>query len=373
MSNITRTSLVGAMACALVISGCIVHATSNTGVLEVRWDNSPVACSGIAGVRVRIEKGGQLYDESPQLACSKGFHSFALEPGHYDVVVVGLSGSGKTIRTASLGGLQVESDTNTLSPELVLKSGTGSGDAGVRVKWTVAGMAPATGCAQLSLDSVSVTVFDSKLTKALAQTTVACTVGQVAIDGLAPGDVWLQIDGVDKNEHAFYGNLNVIGPIGLASNTITALAAPENIIDLRASINIPWQFSNGKTCGGNGISIIKVEVRRPGAAVIVPLTANDAAKPCDLGPSNSLSERAIDLQFIKPTCNIPPGANGLIVCGILDKNLDIRAVALDEQSGAVGYGGWLKIRDLQLGTFTNNDKPLYLESCGASNVDCSMK
>ncbi len=372
-----RTNILSALSCALLAStlmvgGCIVHATSTTGVLEVRWDNSAAACYGIDGVRVRVKRGGQLYDESPRVDCSKGFHAFSLQPGYYDVNIVGLDGANTVVQYAGIDGLRVESDTNILSPVLKLQSGAG-GTAGLTANWTIAGMKAAQGCTKLDISMVTVTAFDSKLAKIVAQSKVNCTLGKVTLSNVPVGQVWLQIDAVDSSDHAFYGNANVIGPIQITAKTTSVLGLPEDIIDLRASIDIPWQFANGKTCGGNGVSSVMIEIRRPGGDVLVPLNAADANKACDLGKSNTMVERAIDLQFVNPTCKIPAGADGLVLCGIMDRNLDVRAVTVDEVGGALKFGGWLKIRDLQPGVFTNNNKPLYLESCNSNGVDCSVK
>jgi len=371
MASTTHTRIFTLGACALLLSGCIVHATSSTGVLEVRWENGPTDCAGVDSVRVRVKRGGQLFDESTHLACSKGFHSFALAPGFYDVTIIALDSNGKVIGDGGLAGLQVESDINTLSPRLALKTGGLSG-AGLRVTWTVAAQPAAQGCSLLDVDQVTVTVFDSKLSAIVAQSQVKCSQGHVTLAGMAAEDVWVQMDASDGSDQPFYGNPGAVGPIGLTDNIITALSQTLNLIDLRASINIPWQFANGKTCGSNSVNAIKVEIRRPGGDVLVPMSAADATKACDMGLTDTVDERAIDLQFVKPTCSIPDGVDGLIVCGILDRELDIRAVAVNAEDGSVSFGGWLKIRDLQAGVFSKNDKPLFLESCENSSIDCEL-
>ena len=365
-----RACLIALVAVTSLAGGCVVHSTATTGILEVRWANDVSACSGLSGVRIRIERAGQIYDQSPLVACSKGFHSFALEAGTYDVFVQGVSNSNQVVRGASLSGLQVEVDVNTLSPVLTMGTVSASGGT-LRLKWQVAGMSAANGCAQLGLKTVTASVFNSTFSKVLAQEEATCSTGELEIGGIAAGQVWLQLDGRDAAEHAFWGNLKAYGPLDIVEGGTATLGEVLDVIDLRASINIPWQFANGKTCGGNGVTTVKLEISRADGTVLVPMSAADATKPCDIGAKTAMAQRAIDLQFASPTCTIPPGADGLILCGILEQNLDVRAVSIDEKTGTVSYGGWLKIRDLHLGTYTPNTKPLYLESCNAAGVDCS--
>lgn len=363
---------IAALLCAVaLLSGCVVSTSANTGILEVRWANDGNDCAGLTGVRVRVERGGDVYAQSGTLPCSKGFQSFSLEQGTYDIFVQGVAGTGSVVRSGSMQGQFVEADVNTLSP-IIEMFATSTGMGSLRVKWTAAGMSAVTGCAQLGLDTVTASVFNSNFTAVLAQEAAQCEAGEVVIDDIPPGQVWLQLDGRDAQDHAFWGNIKAHGPLDIYADTVATPTTAQDVVDLRATINIPWQFANGKTCGGNGVGTVKVEISRPTGTVLVPMSDADATKPCDISAATPLANKAIDLQFTTPTCAIPANADGLILCGILEPNLDVRAVAVSEQ-GVVTFGGWLKIRSLTLGTFTPNTKPLYLESCGTLGIDCAVK
>lgn len=368
------TLLIVSAAASVAFSGCVVQGNTRTGVLEVRWDTSGNACQGVASVRVRVEQSGALRDESPKLACSKGFHSFALAPGVYSVTVQGFDVGDNLYRSVQQAGLSVTENTNTLTPILVMsgQSGTGGSTGLVKLKWTVDGQAASVGCVKLGIQTVTVTVFDEQLAKGLAAQKVVCSAGEATIDGIAPGKVWLQLDGVDAKGYTFYGNVKVAGPVEVLAGATSAMPSAIDVVDLRASINVPWQFDNQKTCGGNNVSKIKIEIRQPYGKILVPMTAADATKPCDLHQGIPFADRVIDLQFIEPACIIPPGVEGLVICGILEPDLDIRAVSIDATTGETKFGGWLQVRDLALGKHSNNDKPLRLQPCGTQGVDCTV-
>ena len=241
------------------------------------------------------------------------------------------------------------------------------GGAGVVVSWTLFGQQPAQACAKFGIDSVAVSILNQAQTQTLGGTTVSCAAGSATVTGVPAGAGYVQLDGATAAGQYNYGNATLYGPIQVPASGSLILPAPIDLVDLRSTVSLDWQFADGATCGAHNVSTVYVEVRDGANKIVVPMNDPYAAKPCNLSAADANDVRLIDLQFAKPTCAVPAGAKGLVLCNILGSTLGVTLSTKDASTGAIAYGGSMQIKQIPAGAHTPVATPLLLAPCSSKN------
>ncbi|GEM_PF-3454778 len=353
---------------ASTLSGCVVTQSARSGVLEVRWEVAACASSGVSSVRIKVRRGGFLEEDSGPLVCTKGFQSFSVEPGTYAVELTAKDTSGALISSADAGNLVVDPGKTTTTPVLPLVATRRNTSGGsVTVGWTVLGQPANTGCAKADIKTVTISMLNPSKTQVVAHASVPCNVGQATVLNVPAGQTWVQLDGTTSQNLTFYGNLALFGPVTVQAGFDTKLTSTLDIGDLRSSVGVQWQFANNNTCAGNNVSHVLIEVADSNKKVIIPVTAKDAKKPCEIDLNTPYAQRVVDLLFSEPTCKIPQGAKGLVICGITGTSIGVRVSALDATTGQILFGGSMEVLDIPAGTHTDLQTRVSLAPCSAQN------
>ncbi len=361
-------ALLVAVALSALLSGCIVQSSSTDGVLEVRWSTQPV-CSQATSVRIRASRGTVLETEVNGIPCDRGIQALSVTPGIYTVSVEALDATGNVLSSATSTNLNVVGNNTTSTAVLQLGGGAGPGE--IQLSWSIAGEGASTGCGKFNLSKVIVSLLDQTQSEVVATAETNCTDGAINLTGVTPGSYYVQVDAATSKGALIWGNAQLTGPVTVASGTQLVLQNTINLVDLRAVITLNWQFSDGATCAAKNTVNVLVEVRDGANKVVVPMSDPYAKKPCDLGPNSAYEARVIDMQFATPTCTIPPGAKGLVICGITEKNIGIAVSALDQSTGQIYLGGSMKVENIPGGKHTAIATPLYLSSCNNSDNICA--
>ena len=363
-------------AAALFSSGCIVNtSTSGMGTIEVQWSSAECNQFGVATVRVRSIASGFAEVSKGGIACDKGFATLVVNPGVHTVTIDGFSNGNTLVSQVAIGNLFVEANGVTTTPIVGLNGGgvqTGGGAGAIQVSWTIDGQSAQFACGQRSLTKVTVSILDASKSKVLASGEVACTAGGANLIDVPVGSVWLQLDASTADGSIIYGNANPYGPIQVTPSATMLVQTPIDMVDLRATVSLDWQFADGGTCGQHGSQSVFVEISdtATGNKVVVPMNDPLAKKPCNIGASSSYEARVIDMQFATPTCAIPPGAKGLVICGIRTSAIGVRISVLDAQQNAIFEGGSMTIKDIPAGQHTAITVPLYLSACDSVKNIC---
>ncbi len=357
-------------------TGCIVNtSTSGMGTIEVQWATGDCNALGVASVRVRSVAAGFAEVAKGGIACDKGFTTLVVNPGVHTVTIDGFSNGNTLVTQVSISNLFVEANGVTTTPIVGLNGGgvsTGGGKGAVQLSWTIDGQSPQVACAQRSLTKVTASILDSTKSKVLASGSVACSAGGANLVDVPVGTVYLQLDASTADGSIIYGNPTAFGPIQVSPSATMLVQTPIDIVDLRAIISLDWQFSDGGTCGQHNSQSVFIEVSdtATGNKVVVPMNDPWAKKPCNIGPNSSYEARVIDMQFATPTCAIPPGAKGLVICGIQTSAIGVRVSVLDANQNAIFEGGSMTIKDIPAGQHTAITVPLMLSACDSVKNVC---
>ena len=351
----------------MTLSGCIVQSNGNTGVLEVNWTQS--VCSTASTVRVRASRNGAVESEVTGILCSHGTQSLFVTPGTYNVTIDGVASNGSVVGSATLANLTVFSGQTTATAPISLTGGSGSGE--VQLHWTIAGESAKFGCAKAGLTTVVVSLLAPTGGTVLSTAQTTCSDGGINLTGVAAGTYRLQLDGHTSGGALTWGNAQPTEAFTVAPGTSVIVQNPIELVDLRAAVSLNWQFSDNATCKSKNVDWVLIDVRDGANKIVVPMTDPYAKKPCDIGPNSEYDFRVIDMQFAKPTCAIPPNAKGLIICGITDKAIGVSVTTIDAFTGALQYGGFIKIENIPAAQHTAITTPLYLSPCNDTNNVCS--
>lgn len=349
------------------LSGCVVTTTPHDGILQVQWRTADCAAFGIAEVDIRVRRGGFLQDEALRLSCTRGFQSFVLPADDYTVDIDSFDVSGVSVATRQFPGIAVFRDRTTTTERVSLvDSVRQAGGGAITVGWTIYGKSAATACSAHGLKDVKISVFDKNFTSVLQFATVPCNAGKATLFNVQQGEAWVLLDGIGVDGLSFYGNKSAYGPLQVLNATEVIVPAPLEIVDIRASASLQWQFANAGSCIGNNVGYMLIEVRDGNGKVIIPVTDKDAQKSCDIDAAISLKQRAIDLLFSEPDCTIPAQAKGLVICGITQGRIQVRASTVDATTGQIKFGGEMTI-DAPAATHTNMEVRMVLKPCSGSN------
>ena len=265
-----QRSLVGlTLACAALLSGCIVNADNDRGTLEVQWrpgDGNSCASLGINSVRVSIRRNQVLVDEIGGLVCEKGALAVTVEEGTYTAQVEGVASSGAIVaqtqvQTATVFGGQIQP-----TGFLPLQPVGGQITSAVAVAWTVEGNAALAGCLKFGVQNVSVSVLDEAKSKIIATVTVACNAGQATVHGVTSGARWLQLDGINGQGQVAYGNSPLFGPFQVQPDTRHPIAKTIDLVKLSAAtggISVAWSVQGQAAvagCAKHGLQMVTVSV-----------------------------------------------------------------------------------------------------------------
>ncbi len=241
------------------------------------------------------------------------------------------------------------------------------GGGSVAVSWTIYGQPAAQACAKFGVDHVTVSILDASQSQTLGGATVSCATGSATVSGLTGGNGYVQVDGASAAGQFNFGNAAVYGPIQVPGSGTLVVPAPIDLIDLRATVSLDWQFADGGSCGSHNVSTVYVEIRDGANKVVVPMNDPYAAKPCNLSSADANDVRLIDMQFAKPTCAVPTGAKGLVICNILGSTIGVTLSTKDASTGAIAYGGSMQVKQIPPGTHTPIATPILLAPCSGSN------
>ncbi len=351
-----------------LMTGCVVTTSARSGILEVRWNTSDCATLDLASVRVTVIRDGVIEDSSSALLCTRGSVPFSVPPGLYTVEVEGFDSNAVLVTSTELSNVSVfDDDTTTTRKIPLMEVQTRSGAGAVSVNWTIFGKDPANGCKAHDIKTVTISLLNKSLTQVTAHATVPCNVAKATILNVPLGEAWVQLDATTNQGLTFFGNKNLYGPVLIQNSLEVIVPAPLDIVDLRSSVAVQWQFKNAGTCLGNNVGDVLIEVRDGNDKVVVPVTATDARKPCEITDSTPLKARAIDLLYSEPTCTIPPGAKGLIICGITTGKIGVRMSTIDKSTGQILFGGSMEVLDIPAGTHTDLQTKVILSGCTAIN------
>lgn len=365
-----------ATAATVFSTGCIVNtSTSGLGTIEVQWASADCNSLGVATVRVRSIASGFAEVSKGGIACDKGFATLVVNPGVHTVTIDGFSNGNTQVSQVSISNLFVEANGVTTTPIVNLNGGgiqTGGSTGAVQVSWTVDGQSAQVACGQRSLTKVTASILDATKTKVLASGSVACTAGGANLIDVPVGTVYLQLDAATADGSIIYGNPTAYGPISVSPSATMLVQTPIDMVDLRATVSLDWQFSDGGTCGQHNSQTVYVEISdtASGNKVVVPMNDPWAKKPCNIGPNSSYEARVIDMQFATPTCAIPFGAKGLVICGIRTSAIGVRISVVDDGQNAIFEGGNMNIKDIPAGQHTAITVPLMLSACDSVKNIC---
>jgi hypothetical protein len=365
-------ALAAIAAVALLAPGCIVTTNGGGfGTIEVQWA-VPGGCAsqGIATVRVRTTRGSIVDAEISGISCQKGFQSLTVSPGVHIVTIEGISNGGSIIAAASINNVVVDANLTTTTPIAQLTSQSALGT--IQLSWTINGSSAVSACNAAGLSKVLITLFDSSKTKVVATGEANCSSAGANLIGVPSGTGYLQLDGLNANGTATFGNAALEGPIQVQAAATTFLDTPINLVALASVVSLDWQFQDGGTCGSHGSNQVLVEVSNldNGAKVVVPMSDPDASKPCDIGQNSAYEARTIDLQFSPATCVIPAGAKGLVICGITGSAIGVRISVVDAATNTILYGGSMTIEKIPVASHAPIAVPLYLAPCNTTDNIC---
>ncbi len=371
-----RSALVMALTVATLASGCIVNTTTNTfGTLEVQW-SVPGGCDsqGIATVRVRSSRGSITDAETSGIACNKGFQSLTVSPGVHTVTIEGFSTGGALLASASINSILVEANASTTTPIATLTSqGNQVGLGTLQLAWTINGQPAASACGANGLTKVHISLLDSTKQNIIATAEANCASGGANMTGVPTGTAYVQLDGATAAGVLTFGNPTVFGPVNILPSATTFIDGAIDLVSMAAVVSLDWQFQDGGTCGSHGAQFVLVEVSdltNGTTQVVVPMSDPWAKKPCDIGPNSNYDARVIDMQFATPTCTIPTGAKGLVVCGITGTAIGVRISVIEAASNTILYGGNMQIKQIPAASHVPIDVPLYLAPCNTTDNIC---
>jgi len=241
------------------------------------------------------------------------------------------------------------------------------GGGSVVVSWTIFGQSAAQACAKFGIDKITVSILDQSQTQTMGGATVTCSMGSATVSGLVGGSGFVQVDGASAAGQFNFGNAALYGPIQVPGSGSQVIPTSIDLIDLRSTISLDWQFADGGTCGAHNVSTVYVEVRDGANKIVVPMNDPYAAKPCNLSAADANDVRLIDLQFAKPTCAVPTGAKGLVICNVLGATIGVTLSTKDASTGAIAYGGSMQVKQIPPGTHTPIATPVLLAPCSGQN------
>ena len=256
----------------------------------------------------------------------------------------------------SSGCIVVTDDTTGLGGDVV-------------ISWTLEGQDPLTGCAEYGAGDVKITLLDAVTNTPALEAAALCSDGSAQLLAVPAGDYLVQIDVFTTNGVAIWGNAS-LAAISVFDGLVET-APVLDLIDLRASISLDWQFGNGKSCADMGVSTVFVEIRDGANKRVVKMSAPDAKKPCALSVNSSFLDRVIDMQFANPVCSIPANAKSFVLCGITGSKVGISVSAVVDADGQIYEGGSMEVIDIPAGQHTVIDEPLYLDTCNDTNNICA--
>lgn len=372
-SAFATASAVVALAMVSGLSGCVVNSSRRLATIEVDWaPQSGYSCAtvGVSTVAIRLTgSNGSVRDLTVQ--CERLTQQISVEEGTYTVTVDGIGPGGNLVVQgpaqtvyASAGSIQLTSLVIFPAPAPITPS-SGSVD----IAWTVLGQAPAAACGKYGVQSVTVTVLDATRTKVDASAEVACTTGSVIIDFVPPGTHYLRLDGRTQQNVLQFGTINDYGPITVTAGVKTFVQNALNIADLRSAVSLDWVFADGGNCSTHNVTTVKIQITDGAGKIIVPYDDAAATKPCNLNGASEL-QRIIDLQSVAPTCAVPPGAKGLIICNVLQDKLNVSVLAFDATTGAPSYGGGFGIANIPISAHLPLNQPMVLSLCNNSSNKC---
>lgn len=357
----------------LLASGCIVNSTTTGfGTLEVQWQ-VPGGCDsqGISNVRIRSSRGSIVDAEQSGIACSKGFQSLTVNPGVHTVTIEGFSAGGTLVASASIGSVLVDANRVTTTPIASLTGQSALGN--VQLSWTIAGQSAAAGCNAAGLSKMFISILDPSKTKIVATGEANCASGGANLTGVPTGTVYIQLDGATAGGAILYGNPTVFGPVEVLPAATTFIDGAIDVVSMTSTVSLDWQFQDGGTCGSHGSEFVLVEVSDLAGGqqtVVIPMSDAWAKKPCDIGPNATYDNRVLDMQFATPTCQIPAGAKGLVVCGITSGAIGVRISVIEASSNTILYGGSMQISQIPAASHVPIDVPLYLAPCNTTDNVC---
>jgi hypothetical protein len=369
--RLSRSVMFALFAAVTTLSGCIVNTKTQSGILEVRWEISTCKSEGIETVEVTVRRNGIAEGTSGPQLCTKGFHAFAVSPGVYDVSLRAFDVSGEALATAGADQVIVNSNATSTTKVIGLQKQTRrtrTGGGAVVLSWTVMGEQASVGCAKHGISTVTVSVLNNKRTLVNAHTTLPCATGKVRLANIPAGPAYIQLDGTTTDKLTYHGNLELHGPLTIVAGADVVISKTLDIGDLRSSIELQWQFANSNTCAGNNIDEVLIEVRDANDKVVVPITAADANKPCELDSGAPTNLRVIDMMFSTPQCNVPAGAKGLVICGITSGRVGVHVSAKDKTTGQIVFGGSMELKGIPSGSHVKSPTKVSLATCTATNV-----
>ncbi|MCO4761381.1 MAG: hypothetical protein KC502_07745 [Myxococcales bacterium] len=370
-----RLSLIVAVALALMASGCVVQSNGGAnGVLDVNWSAADCNALGASTVRIRAMRDGVQQTEVNNIECNRGVHSVFLPPGTYTIGIDALSPNGQKVGGGTTSNISVFMNQTTATETIPLVQGgggVGTGNGELQVHWTIGSEAAVTGCAKVGLATVTVSLLGVSGSKVLSTASTACKDGGINMTGVAPGTYRVQLDGATAGGVLTWGNAQPTAPIVVAPGMSVIVKEPIAMVDLRATISLDWQFSDSKSCFDKNTQSVLIEIRDGNNKVVVPMTDAFAKKPCAISSNSEYSQRVIDLQFATPTCTIPAGAKGLVLCGITSKVIGVSVSTIDNSDGQIYFGGSMKIESIPAAKHTAITTPLFLSACNQSSNICA--
>ena len=301
---LSQLPLAAALFTALGLGGCVVAnepttltATPITGSLSLAWTvagqpaQSGCAAAGLSKVDILVLDGTKtkiIAKGSSNCANGQATLSVPAAVGAW-VQVDGYSpndpaGSPSWGNSPLTGPHTITADKEVqiAAPiDLVkLSSVTPSGSGNAYVTWTVAGEAPASGCAKRGISAVNVRILDEKR-KEIAQLEVPCSTGNATVANIAAGTRYVQLDAIGPTAPESWGNVNLDGPMKIENGKVTSASKAIDIAK-RSVISLDWAMANGGSCAGNGVATVYVEVRDANNKLIVPM--NDPWAPRQTSP-----------------------------------------------------------------------------------------
>lgn len=255
-------------------------------------------------------------------------------------------------------------EKDTGNPPDVAKDVVSAGAGSLTVKWTAFGQAAAAGCAKHAIGKVNVLVLAGDRTTQLGMTQAECTAGAVTLDNVGAGEAFVELDEANPLTGNAYGNIELM-PVTIQAGKSATVAG----IDLaqRSLLAVPYGFADGASCTTHAVAQVRFQISG-NDTVIVPFSDGQMTKPCE--STSNYADRVIDLANSPPTCAVPPGGVGVVLCnaGAIGK-LTVAGQGL-KTGGTIGFGGKVDFTGLKDGQFTQAKTPLALVACSGKDPLC---
>jgi hypothetical protein len=234
---------------ALIASGCAQHA--EVSVLATFGGKSCAEAGvdhlafGILGVGI-----GNTVEETVLTCAQAGSGAISLgryPAGSYNIAVTGYDYASDAIYASGNQEVQVESGAVTFNLDAPTATGTAT------FNWTFGGQT----CAQAGITTVTATVQGVPYNGLNGSSALPCTAGGVDASSLvffSSNDYKVTLFAQGSNGNAWSGSATAIVNIG--QDTPVTLDLPG--ASPRASAQVTWQFSGGKSCKDVGVDFITV-------------------------------------------------------------------------------------------------------------------